>query len=314
MARRYAELIAAGALIVGVTATACTEGGKPPQANARAQAPAPTGTTYRTPPQTIAAPVVVPASFADGEAAYNAGNYVAAADVFTRYLEERPNNAWGHYMLGLSAWKGGDLEGAEEAFIESLRLDPNHVKSLVNLSRVLLDADRPDEAVDLLARADDLEPSSNAVHRLRGRAYGKQGQIDAAVEAYHQAIDLDERDSWSMNNLGLLLIEHGRAPEALPLLTRAIEIRNDVPSFHNNLGMALEHSGRFRDAAVAYGGALAANAGYEKAARNLARVEHLEDVPDTALAGDVTPTETSGEADVAAEEAVDATASITDAP
>ena len=91
------------------------------------------------------------------------------------------------------------------------------------------------------------------MHRLLGRTYHAQRKTDEAVAAYRQAIDLDERDAWSMNNLGLLLLETRRADEALPLLTSAVELRKNVPEFHNNLGMALEHTGRFRAAATAYG-------------------------------------------------------------
>ena len=79
-----------------------------------------------------------------------------------------------------------------------------------------------------------------------------------------------------MNNLGLLLLETKRADEALPLLANAVELRTDVPEFHNNLGMALEHTGRFKAAAEAYNGALTADPGYDKAKRNLARVESVQ--------------------------------------
>jgi hypothetical protein len=37
--------------------------------------------------------------------------------------------------------------------------------------------------------------------------------------------------------------------------------------------MALEHTGRFSDAAAAYKNALTADPGYEKAKQNLARIE-----------------------------------------
>ena len=72
-----------------------------------------------------------PASFADGEALYAAGKYGEAAVIFERYIEERPANAWGHFMLGLAAWKGGDLLKAETAFDRALTIDPDHFKSLV---------------------------------------------------------------------------------------------------------------------------------------------------------------------------------------
>jgi Flp pilus assembly protein TadD len=55
--------------------------------------------------------------------------------------------------------------------------------------------------------------------------------------------------------------------------TKAVDVRPSVPSFHNNLGMALEHTGRVRDAETAYREAVAADPGYAKAQKNLARVE-----------------------------------------
>jgi len=227
--------------------------------------------TFGTAPK-IAGPV----SFADGEAAYQAGKYVEATQVFEQYTLAKPDNAWGHYMLGLSASKGGDLEKAEKAFEEALRIDPDHLKSLLNLSRVMIDKGRFDDAIVKLGRAGEVEPNSAEVHRLLGRAYNGQKKTDDAVDAYRQAIVLDPTDAWSMNNLGLILIEQGKSNEATPLLAKAVELRKDVPVFHNNLGMALEQTGRFKAAVSEYNDALAADAGYEKAKRNLARVEAVK--------------------------------------
>jgi len=219
-------------------------------------------------------------SFADGESAYQAKNYSEAAKVFELYTGQRPDNAWGHFMLGLSTWKAGDLAKAEGAFEKALTLDPDHFKSLVNLSRVLIDQKRFDDALDKLTRAADLDPKSTDVQRLLGRAYHAQGKTDEAVEAYRRAIELDDKDAWSMNNLGLLFLEQKRAGEALPLLAKAVELRKDVAVFHNNLGMALEHTGRFAAAAAAYSGALTADPGYVKAKQNLARVDAVKKNPE----------------------------------
>jgi tetratricopeptide (TPR) repeat protein len=221
-----------------------------------------------------------PVSFADADAAYQAKNYGEAARLFEQYTERRPNNAWGHFMLGLSAWKAGDVAKAEGAFEEALRIDPNHVKSLVNLSRVLIDLRRFDEALVRLTHAGEVDPSSVDVQRLLGRVYAAEHKTDEAVNAYRRAIALDARDAWSMNNLGLLLLEQGRADVALPQLARAVELRRDVPAFNNNLGMALEHTGRFTAAAAAYRDALEADPGYAKARQNLARVEAVKTGPE----------------------------------
>ena len=221
-----------------------------------------------------------PVSFADADAAYQAKNYGEAARLFEEYTERRRNNAWGHFMLGLSAWKAGDAATAEGAFEEALRIDPNHLKSLVNLSRVLIDQHRFDDALVRLTHASEVDPNSVDVQRLLGRVYAGEHKTDEAVNAYRRAIVLDARDAWSMNNLGLLLLEHDRADEALPELARAVELRKDVPAFHNNLGMALEHTGRFKAAAAAYRHALEAEPGYAKAQQNLARVEAVKAGPE----------------------------------
>src|SRR5688572_12396619 len=220
-----------------------------------------------------------PVSFADGEAAYRARKYADATAIFEHYTAQRPKNAWGHYMLGLSAWKSGDLAKSEQAFEKALSVDPQHVKSLVNLSRVFIEQKRHEDAVDRLTRAADVDPESTQVYRLLGRTYHTQGKTEEAVDAYRRAIELNELDSWSMNNLGLLFLEMQRADEALPLLVKAVELRRDVPAFHNNLGMALEHTGRFGEAATAYKGALAADPNYDKAKRNLVRVEAVRGNP-----------------------------------
>jgi tetratricopeptide (TPR) repeat protein len=222
-------------------------------------------------------------SFADGEAAYNAKQYGQAAAIFEAYTTRRPANAWGHYMLGLSAWKSGDLEMSEKAFDQALSLDPKHVKSLVNSSRLFIDQKRYDDAIARLTRAAEIDPESLEVSRLLARTYADQGKTDDAIAAYQRVIDLNDNDAWSQNNLGLLFLETQRPEEALPHLMKAVELRKDVAMFHNNLGMALEHTGRFKAAAVAYTGALAADPGYEKAKLNLARVEAVKSGPEEAF-------------------------------
>jgi superkiller protein 3 len=221
-----------------------------------------------------------PVSFADADAAYRAKNYSEATRLFDAYTEGRPNNAWGHFMLGLSAWKAGDLMKAEGAFDEALKIDPNHVKSLLNMSRVLIEQRRFDEALVRLTHAADVDPGSVDVQRLLGRIYAAEHKTDEAVNAYRRAIALDAQDAWSMNNLGLLFLEQDRPEEALPLLCRAVQLRKDEAAFHNNLGMALEHTGRFLAAADAYRNALSADAGYGKAKQNLARVEAVKTGPE----------------------------------
>jgi tetratricopeptide (TPR) repeat protein len=231
-------------------------------------------------PVAAATTISTSGSFADGEAAYHAKKYGEATAIFDGYTTRRPTNAWGYYMLGLSAWKSGDFTKSENAFDEALRLDPNHVKSLVNSSRLFIDQQRYDDAIARLTRAAEIDPESLEVSRLLARTYADQGHTEEAVAAYQHVLELNENDAWAQNNLGLLFLETDRPGDALPHFAKAVELRKDVAMFHNNLGMALEHTGRFKAAAVAYSGALAADPRYEKAQLNLARVEAVQSGPE----------------------------------
>lgn len=275
----HSGFIAAALFAGAIATTACSDGEKASKSTAVKPGPATpqtAGTSYVPEPVVPAAPAK-PVTFRDGEAAYHAGNFAEATAMFTRLTQEKPSNAWGHYMLGLSASKAGDVATATKAFDEALRLDPKHVKTLINSARLLIDQKQPDEALPRLDHAVMLEPDSTTAHRLFGRAYAAQGKVDDAIAAYERAIELDPNDSWSLNNLGLLLFEQGRAADAVPLLTRAVELRKDVAIFSNNLGMALEHTGQFGAAASSYRNAVDADPANDKAKRNLARVEGRKD-------------------------------------
>ncbi len=228
-----------------------------------------------TPGKTVAQPV----SLADAERAYQEKRYAEAAELFASYTDQRTTNPWGHYMLGLSAWKSGDLARAEGAFVRSLELDPKHVKTLLNLSRVHLELGRPKDARDRVTAALALDSTSGEAYRLMGRVRAALNQPNDAIAAYRVALSHDPEDVWSMNNMGLLMIQQGRNDEALGPLARAAGLDATVAVFQNNLGIALEHTGRFALAAQAYRAAVAADEGYTKAKLSLARVEGRVDDP-----------------------------------
>lgn len=232
-------------------------------------ATAPSTTTGK--PKSFVIGTIVP-SYADAERAFHRGRYEEAASMFEAYSESEPDNAWGHYMLGLSAWKTGDHTRALEAFDAALRLEPTHRKSLLNSARVLLETSRPKDALNRVEQALAIEPLSSEGLRLLGRAHYELGEIDEAIDAYQRALALDDKDVWAMNNLGYLYIQQGRSDAALAPLARAVEIRGNVPVFQNNLGTALERSGHFVAAQEAYGKALEADSTYAKAAVGLERV------------------------------------------
>lgn len=280
----------AASIVLPLALLACSDGGDPKTRTDTAGASPAVVSEVEEPvtgsPGAIetAREAIAEVSYADAEEVFNRGEYDEAAELFSAYIERKPDNAWGHYMLGLSAYRSGDLVRAEQAFDRALELDPTHVKSYVNAARVLVDLGRNHEAVERANLALGYDSTSSDALRMLARGHAALGETDAAIDAYRRALVLDDRDVWAMNNLGLLYIEQGRPEEALPPLARAVQLRSTAPVFQNNLGVALERSGHLVQAAEAYGEALRADSTYGKAGVSLERVRSLIDpsVVDTA--------------------------------
>jgi predicted Zn-dependent protease len=260
------------AVLATATVAACNSNSRP-HATATVASSTPTVTT---PQPAVVQPSPAPAqpvSFATAESTFKSKDYKKSADQFDSYASTHPTNPWGFYMLGLSAWRAGDLDRAQHAFETALTLDPKHTKSLLNLSRVLLDENHPDVA---LARARDavaIDSQSPDAWRLIGRATSALGNVDTAVDAFRTAIALDPQDRWSMNDLGLLLIQTGRYQEAIGPLAMAVQLDSMSPVFSNNLGIALERSGHTLSAVTAYQQAIKNDSTYTKAQVSLDRVK-----------------------------------------
>jgi Flp pilus assembly protein TadD len=272
-------LSAGAALLVGVLVACGTKGERKPDDTVISS----TDTAIVTQPETTQPPIAVASmqqggeavnvSFASAESLYQRRQYDEATTAFRGYTERRPDNPWGHYMLGLAAWKSGDLETARGALERSLELDGTNVKTLLNLGRVLLEQDRPNDALTRITAAEEIDPMSPEVHRMLGRVHSALGEPDSAIASYRTALSYDENDVWSMNNMALVLIQQERYEEALPPLARAVQLKAGSPVFQNNFGIALERTGHFTDATEAYRAALAADSTYRKASLSLSRVE-----------------------------------------
>jgi Flp pilus assembly protein TadD len=282
--------------------------------------------------ENAATPAAEPVTYTDAESAYLAGDYDEAVSRFEAYTAARPDNAWGYYMLGLSLWKSGDAASAEIALRSALELQPDHVKSRINLGRVLLDQQRADTARTLLEATVADAPENAAAWRVLARSLHTLGDSDAAIAAYREALRLDGEDAWSLNNLALIFIEQERFEPAVAAAAAAVQLRGDVACFHNNLGIALERTERPAAAAAAFESALQIDAAYENAAISLARLEALGVEADPAsldlamlssaleplvLSSGATMTaaepDASGESAAAADEAVGASAAEADA-
>ena len=265
----------AGVIGLAILVKAC--GGEKPRVQ---DIPQEQGTAIETPiTNTVQAPqppeptITGPVGWSDGETAFREGRFDQAAALFTAYTQQKPENVWGYYMLGLSHWKSGKLEEAVVAFDTALTKDSTHRKTLINMARVLLALKRPADALARGQQVVQLDSTYAEGWRIVGRAYTDLDSTTQAMTAYQRALVIDDTDVWSMNNLGMIYFGQGQYQLSLRPLARAAELAPEQPVFQNNLGMALELSGQPTAAATAYRAAIAADTTFAKAITSLARVE-----------------------------------------
>jgi len=223
-------------------------------------------------------PVVV--TYAMAEQAYFDGDFPLAADLFDKYTDEHGENAWGFYMLGLSQWKAGEADVAEESFLAALDLKPDHQKSLINYGRVLIDLNRSEEAREQIEIALAVNPENNSARRVLGRIQHNSGQLEEAAATYQVVLRTQQDDAWALNNLGLIRIEQERFDDAVAPLAKAAALKTDVACIQNNLGVALERIGQYKAASLAFAQALEADAEYEKAEISMARLVDMVEAED----------------------------------
>lgn len=211
-------------------------------------------------------------TYETGEAAFKAGKYRDAAEMYKVRVGAKPADANGYYMLGLSSWKAGDFAGAKEAFDKSIELNPGNAKSYFNEARVLLDTKRAAEALELIERGRAIDSTSPDGVRLKARAESEGGNIEGAMQTYRDLLAHDDADTWGLNNLGVLLLDRGEFTDALGPLARVVQVKPTAPLFQNNYGMALERSGYKVAALRHYEEAVRNDSTFAKAVRNVERL------------------------------------------
>jgi len=210
---------------------------------------------------------------ARGLESYEEREFDRAAAYFLAEADARPQRAWTHYMIGLSLWKAGRADEAVVAMEEAARLDPDAVRTFVNLSRIHNDRGEFDEALEAARAGLEIDTDDPSASFLEGRSLMNLGRLDEAVDSLERSLAIDPDNGYAQNMLGLVFIEQGLPSYAVAPLRRASELVPDVAYVHNNLGMALERSGERYEAVAAYRRAVECDAGYARGAANLARLE-----------------------------------------
>ncbi|MDB5355698.1 MAG: hypothetical protein JWN24_2151 [Phycisphaerales bacterium] len=138
-----------------------------------------------------------------------------------------------------------------------------------NLGESYRRAGKLEAAIDAYRNAVQLAPGFAEAHASLGGTLGMLGRFDEAIAACTAAVRLQPGHVPARNSLGLALQGRGRTDEAIAAFRQAIAIKPDHAFSHNNLGSALQAAGRLDDAVAAFAQAVRLQPNFVYAANNL---------------------------------------------
>ncbi len=125
----------------------------------------------------------------------------------------------------------------------------------------------PDGIVEI-----DTPAADCARHMDRAVDLMKNGEYEAAVPEWNQALELAPREWRAHNSLGVALMETGKVDEAIGHYHEALALNPEYAEAHNNLGEASARKGDVKEAIAQFEKATVSDPSYAVAHANLGRV------------------------------------------
>ena len=169
---------------------------EPPKAAAVAPAPTPSAVTNPVPDS---APAPAPARtnpamdlYQTGRARFEAGDVKGAVEAYLQSVKLEPNSAEVLLNLGHAYLKLDKNTDAIKAFKQSLKLNPDQAETQYGLGVACFRSGRHREAADAFKKATILSPSMAKAHYGLSLAYGELGETSKLLDEYRILERLDK--------------------------------------------------------------------------------------------------------------------------
>jgi putative PEP-CTERM system TPR-repeat lipoprotein len=157
------------------------------------------------------------AAYAVGAVAYRQGRYADALTNLQAAVNGLAENTQLRTMLGAAHLASGNVNQAEQQFLEVLGAVPDDVTAAKLLARMRLQQGRADAALSVLRAVPD-DQADAEVEMLRSAASLSSGDARAAVEHAEQAVTRDPDDQSLQLDLARMYLSLGRDRDALAIL------------------------------------------------------------------------------------------------
>ncbi len=158
--------------------------------------------------------------------------------------------AEGHASLGQvykASWQWAE---SEREYKRAIEVNPNYPTAYHWYSHLLRNLGRYDEAAGMIKRGHELDPLSSIIGANVAEIYRFQKNHQAAIETGLKIIEFDPNFTYAYINLGLSMLEVVRTSEAIANLEKAVDLSNRDSFALSNLGYGYAVAGKRMEAAA----------------------------------------------------------------
>ena len=175
--------------------------------------------------------------------------------LFRHALAVTEDNFLAHGKLGEALAASGRLREAEVEFGKAIKINQAYFPVMRSLATQFRDNGNAEAALCLFNQAVQSRPQDATAHYNLAIALADQKRVSEALAQYKEALRLDPELAAAHNNLASLLLSQGNAADALPHALTALRLEPNYPQAHFNAGNALFLQGKFAEAAAHYAAA-----------------------------------------------------------
>jgi protein O-mannosyl-transferase len=204
-----------------------------------------------------------------GDALLLTGDLDAANDQFVEALRTESNSAATRNGLGTVLFRKGRREEARSQYAEALRLEPGFAEAHSNLGMVLGALGEHERAIPEFQTALQLDPLTPDVHLNLGFSLASLGRLGEAIAEYQAELTISPTSAETLAAFGDALFLEGDIPGAIAQYGQALAANPEDAHAHNNLGLALMNEKRLPEAVSHFKEALRLDPDSEEVRKNL---------------------------------------------
>ena len=170
-------------------------------------------------------------------------DYANAIKAGKRLCALRPFETATHSNLGHLLCQNGNFDQAIVVLDRALEINPSHLDSLFNKAVALMCAGRNEEAIEIYEQRNDIEPNDAIALNNLGTLYSKSDRLYEAIEVLERAHQIDPYNQLVCQNLGVFYCMNCEFERSLEFSNKAISLNPMNAKAHWNLACAYAKHG-----------------------------------------------------------------------